>query len=590
MTVAFDAFTANANQTADHNFNHTPVGTPRAVIVWVVERAATADHIAGITYGGDAMTEVSGSPAIIASGETGVVYCYFLGTSIPTGVQSVSVDTTATSNYITYCVTLTAANDCTVQDSDGTIASVQANPSVTLSLSGKTSWAGLALHSGQQTVGGITPLTNWTSRSETDRGTDQAACYTYDTIASTDVSAGWTQTSEEALAVCIAVTDVTASLFERTINENAITVADTLSKVAIKPRSVSETITVADTLSRMASKFRTISETITISEVLSKSALKFVTITENSVLTSDTIQSFRILPRVINENAITLADTLNRMLTANRSMSETVTVSDTLSKIAYKFRTMSETITVADVLSKVKSLFRSMSETITVSDSLSKLRTVLKSMSESIIVSDSITKVRTVFRTINENAITTIDQVVREFIAGGGDLFERVINESITVSDSVTKMASKFRTMSESVTVSDSLSKIATKFRSMSESITLTDSINKLRTAIKSISESITISDSISKTALKFRTMTEGITIQDVVDRLLIGPGGTLFAVVINESITVSDSIGSLFTKFIHKIGGRPPGGNIFRRRYEQARKKWSPDWRKKLNKRIGIE
>lgn len=430
MAVAFDAFTANANQTADFNFTHTPVGTPRAVIVWVVETGATADHIAGITYGGDAMTEVSGSPNILATGETGITYCYFLGTSIPTGAQSVAVDTTATSNYIAYCVTLTAGADTEIVDSDGTINSTSiTNPSVTLSLSGKTSWAGLALHSGAQAVGGVTPLTNWTGRSETDRGATQAACYTFDTIGTSDVTAGWTQTSEDASAVCVAVSEIT-TLIERSISES-ITMSDSLSRFKLAIRAISQTITLSDSLAEAALKFRTMTETITLSDAIARA---------------------KIFPRAIAES-ITLSDSISRFKLAVRSISETITLADSLTRMATKFRTISQSITLSDALEAHKLLLRTIAESITLSDSVVRFKLAVRAISETITISDSIAKVATKMRTISE---------------------------TITLSDSITKLRTVVRSISESITLSDAISRFKLAIRSINETIGLSDALARV--------------------------------------------------------------------------------------------------------------
>lgn len=435
MAVAFDAFTANANQTGDHNFTHTPVGTPKAVIVWVVEQTTTADHIAGITYGGVSMTEVSGSPNILSSGETGAVYCYFLGSSIPTGAQSVSVDTTATSNYITYCVTLTAATSATqVKDSDGTINSTsQANPSVTLSLGGLTSFAALALHSGQQAVTGITPLTSWTSRSETDRGAQQAACYTFNTIGTSDVTAGWTQTADDACAVCIAVTEL--NLFERSISES-ISISPAVARLKTANRSISQSISISPAVAEVALHLRDIAQSITISAAIAAS---------------------KILPRAISQS-ITIVDSISRLLTANRSIDQSISISPAVAEAALKFRTMVDSITISAAINTTKVFTRVINEAISIVDSLTKVATYNRAIAQAISIIDSVTKVSLYLRTVTQNIsivdslnriatkLRTINQsigisdlVERVFISGGGQLFTRTINETITIADAVNR-------------------------------------------------------------------------------------------------------------------------------------------------------
>jgi hypothetical protein len=145
----------------------------------------------------------------LAGGEGVTAWAFFVGTSIPTGDQTVTVtvDGADTTSLRSGCaITLTAAADTEVVDSDGTINSTSAtNPSVTLSLGGATAWAGIALASGANNPPDITPLTDWTSVAETDFGSSSGGVYRYDTVAATDVTCGWTQAADDAAAVCVAV-------------------------------------------------------------------------------------------------------------------------------------------------------------------------------------------------------------------------------------------------------------------------------------------------------------------------------------------------------------------------------------------------
>jgi len=217
VAVAYDAFANSAAAASTRSWTHTPVGTPRGVIVWVIDIDGD-DDISTVTYGGVSMTQVSASPAVLTTGETGAVHCFFLGSSIPTGAQTVvATAPTGTGGVkVGYSVTLTAAADTEVVDSDAINSASVADPSVVLALAGRTSWAGLALYSGHDALTGITPLLNWTGRIEQDAGTEGAACYTYNTVSTADVTAGWTQTAEDAVAVAVAVSEVAGGVLAGT--------------------------------------------------------------------------------------------------------------------------------------------------------------------------------------------------------------------------------------------------------------------------------------------------------------------------------------------------------------------------------------
>jgi len=207
--VAFDAFTTGSG-TGTITISHNPVGTPRAAIVMCASGEPT-DSWTAATYAGTAMSEIAGSPNVLAAGEGGNVAVYFLGSSVPTNDPASVVVTVndATSKGCTV-TTLTASADTELVDSDATINSTsQASPSVTLSLAGRTSFASIVLYSGQNAPGGYTPLTGWTTNNwELDIGTNGVASYLYNTINGTDVTCGWTQTADDAAAICVAVTEV----------------------------------------------------------------------------------------------------------------------------------------------------------------------------------------------------------------------------------------------------------------------------------------------------------------------------------------------------------------------------------------------
>jgi hypothetical protein len=210
--VAFDVLTVCSNQTTDPiTCAHTPTGTPRAVLIYIFQNEAV-DQVVSCDYGGDAMTEVTGSPNEKVAAEAMILHSFFLGTSIPTGAQTVTCDVSNTIAKRIVVITLTAAADTEIVDQDVTINSDSvANPSVTLSLSSRTSFAAIGFGAGGVDTSTITPLTNWTGAApagtEVDNGASQFGVYTYDVIGSTDVTAGWTQAADDAIAIAVAISE-----------------------------------------------------------------------------------------------------------------------------------------------------------------------------------------------------------------------------------------------------------------------------------------------------------------------------------------------------------------------------------------------
>ena len=204
MAIAFDAATSSDSITP---FNHTPVGTPKGVLVLVCGADDTSlSTLTAVTYGIASLTEVSGSPNTKTTGRDYRVWAFFLGTSVPTGTQSVAlVGTITAAGYQAVCITYTATGDTAVEGVNTSINSdSSANPSSTLTIANE-SHISIGFSSGQGAVTGITPLTGWTSIAETDQGLDVTGVYRKDANASSNTTVGWTQTAEDALAIAVAV-------------------------------------------------------------------------------------------------------------------------------------------------------------------------------------------------------------------------------------------------------------------------------------------------------------------------------------------------------------------------------------------------
>lgn len=159
MAVAFDAQTYSSQAGASpYTFSHTPVGTPRAVVVGVVF-VTDAENVSGaVTYGGVTMTpdqnQVSGG------GESGRSALFFLGASIPTGMQTVSIPHTGSNATQMFVVTMTAAADTEIGDSDFDTGAQQ-NASIVLTTAATSLRVG-TIYTALDGLGGLAPLTGMT--------------------------------------------------------------------------------------------------------------------------------------------------------------------------------------------------------------------------------------------------------------------------------------------------------------------------------------------------------------------------------------------------------------------------------------------
>lgn len=215
MAVDFDAATEDTGgggwSGSPRNFNHTPVGTPKGVVVLIAASDAS-DVISGVTYGGVVLSRVAAATKIsTVSTEGGSVYTYFRGSGIPTGLQAVSISNTATQAGAVV-ITLTSAADTAV-DVGGVLDSASvSNPAILLTVSADAFLCGV-LWSGQNAVGSVAPEVDHDEIREDDFGSQVVS---FIRRSSTTGGAGsynvdWTATSEDAVAAAVAIIEAAAA-------------------------------------------------------------------------------------------------------------------------------------------------------------------------------------------------------------------------------------------------------------------------------------------------------------------------------------------------------------------------------------------
>lgn len=153
MVVAHDTAIQGAEFTtvSPHTFTHTPIGTPRWVLVFINMAEDATDTITAVTYGGVALTRIAiNGFARDTAGEPGATWAYFLGSGIPTGAQTVSV-THGGSAFQKRVVCITGTEslgaNCEVVDSN-MVQENATNPSVTLNSGTRTAICYASIYSG----------------------------------------------------------------------------------------------------------------------------------------------------------------------------------------------------------------------------------------------------------------------------------------------------------------------------------------------------------------------------------------------------------------------------------------------------------
>lgn len=209
MTVAFDVATSAAGFTTTPDpftFTHTPVGTPKGVVVTIGQGGSSLDQIDGpVTYGGVAMARVN-----TASDPTegGRAYLYFLGSAIPTGAQTVSIGHTAGSGTKkAACLTVTAAADTEIGVS-GILETDQSNPQIALDTVAVSSLRANVIFSGLGGFVDLTAVASTTPYAGEDFGANITRASYQDTASTGSFSIGWTGASDDVAMVAAAVQEV----------------------------------------------------------------------------------------------------------------------------------------------------------------------------------------------------------------------------------------------------------------------------------------------------------------------------------------------------------------------------------------------
>lgn len=129
---ATESHTGTTGSTSEASFSwtHTPTGTPAGVIIFVFNANNTGDDATSVTYGGVTVPAVTGGMAADTATEPGRCRAFFLGSSIPTGAQTVVVNRNNNANIMySVAAVVTASTDTEVYtagivllENDGTLA------------------------------------------------------------------------------------------------------------------------------------------------------------------------------------------------------------------------------------------------------------------------------------------------------------------------------------------------------------------------------------------------------------------------------------------------------------------------------------
>jgi len=202
MTIAVDATRTESVRTATtdpYTFNYTPTSTPRGIVVCAIHSDSSTDHIVSMTYGGVAMARAI--TAADTATEAGRADIWWLGTGVPAGTQTVSVDlSSATTDDIQFVVfgLTTAAVDVALVDTD-LVQENTSNPSRTMNYGGRTCVTISAFYFGGSAA--PTPNANMTNLHTHDFTAQFGSVDMQTTPGSTDFVCSYTANDDTALAI-----------------------------------------------------------------------------------------------------------------------------------------------------------------------------------------------------------------------------------------------------------------------------------------------------------------------------------------------------------------------------------------------------
>ena len=168
-------------------FNHTPSGTPIAVILSISKRDVGTDDITGATYGGVAMIRLAFA-GHTGSGEDGCVTYYGLFSGIPAGTQSVTTTGLQGGGIHYVCMTIAGPPSVEVVSAPGSTG-FGSSGSVNLAHQGRDCLDLATIACGDNNL--PAPGSGMTLVHDHDYGVYATSCYRCTTVGTADKNMSW---------------------------------------------------------------------------------------------------------------------------------------------------------------------------------------------------------------------------------------------------------------------------------------------------------------------------------------------------------------------------------------------------------------
>lgn len=192
----------------DRTFTHTPIGTPKGVVVVGCVDSGSTEPFTGVLYGGTAMVKSSVAHDTSEAGTT-VVYT-LTDQTIPTGAQTVTLQSCTGNNKFVTCSTVTATAATTTVNTSGNLdTTIAADPQITLTTTASTiSYGGVNTGAAAPVT---TVLTGCTHLHDADYGQRSAMTLRRTNAdAAGSVTIGYTLASEDFCIAAVALAETAA--------------------------------------------------------------------------------------------------------------------------------------------------------------------------------------------------------------------------------------------------------------------------------------------------------------------------------------------------------------------------------------------
>lgn len=215
MTVSVDVATESVRTGTEdpYTFSHGGGVGPKGVLVLITQSTNTTDFVSAVTYGGSTLTRVLAVQDDGTGDEPGQrSYVYFLGSSVPTGTQTVSVDLTSatTADFHVVSITLNGSANLEVVDSDSYLSNT-GNPSIALSYGGRTCMAFSVNKTGHASPANCAIHASMTAIHDHDYGNNSSRVDRQTTAGSADYTVSYTCGGDDHAAIAVAISEVSGA-------------------------------------------------------------------------------------------------------------------------------------------------------------------------------------------------------------------------------------------------------------------------------------------------------------------------------------------------------------------------------------------